>query len=61
MALRLGFEPTPETIIYKTIYYSQTIINILRELFHRWGVAEEISADGGPNLLYKEIKIWLQN
>ena len=27
-----------------------SIINTLREFFHRWGVPEQISLDGGPNL-----------
>ena len=50
-----------ELAYFPTTPNSQAIINILREFFHRWGVAEEISADGGPNLSSKEIKIWLQN
>ena len=40
---------------------SSAIINTLREFFQRWGVAEEISLDGGPNLSSKEIKDWLKN
>ena len=34
---------------------SRNIINTIREFFHRWGVAEEISLDGGPNLQSTEI------
>ena len=40
---------------------SSAIINTLREFFQRWGVAEEISLDGGPNLLSKEVKDWLKS
>ena len=36
-----------------------TIINTFREFFHRWGVAEEISVDGGPNLVSHEMTTWL--
>ena len=40
---------------------SSAIINTLREFFQRWGVAEEISLDGGPNLSFKEVKDWLKS
>ena len=40
---------------------SSAIINTLREFFQRWGVAEEISLDGGPNLSSKEVKDWLKS
>ena len=35
---------------------SAVIINTLREFFHRWGVAEEISLDGASNLQSTEKK-----
>ena len=40
---------------------STVIINTLREFFHRWGVAEEISLDGASNLQSAEIKDWLKS
>ena len=40
---------------------SAHIIDTLRELFHRWGVAEQISLDGGQNLSSYEIKEWLNS
>ena len=40
---------------------STVIINTLREFFHRWGVAEEISLDGASNLQSTEIKDWLKS
>ena len=39
---------------------SSTIISTFREFFHRWGVPEEISLDGGPNLVSNEVKNWLK-
>ena len=39
---------------------SSNIINTLRECFHRWGVAEEISLDGGKNLQSNETQNWLK-
>ena len=39
---------------------SSTIVNTFREFFHRWGVPEEISLDGGPNLASNEVKSWLK-
>ena len=39
---------------------STVIINTLREFFHRWGVAGEISLDGASNLQSTEIKDWLR-
>ena len=39
---------------------STTIINVLREFFHRWGVPEEISIDGATNYTSKEITDWLE-
>ena len=38
---------------------SYNIINSLREFYHRWGVAEEISLDGAMNLQSSEIVNWL--
>ena len=40
---------------------SSHIITTFREFFHRWGVAEEISLDGGPNLDSAETKRWLKS
>ena len=40
---------------------STVIINTLREFFHRWGVAEEISLYGASNLQSTEIKDWLKS
>ena len=37
------------------------VINSLREFFHRWGVPEEISLDGGPNVDSNEITKWLKH
>ena len=38
---------------------SQEIINLLREFFHRFGIPEEISMDGGPNLDSKAVLSFL--
>ena len=35
---------------FPTSTTSRNIIDTIREFFHRWGVTEEISLDGGPNL-----------
>ena len=40
---------------------SAAIINIFREFFHRWGVPEELSLDGGPNLSSTEMTNWLKD
>ena len=40
---------------------SSTIIDTFRNFFHRWGVAEELSIDGGPNISSKEIRSWLSS
>ena len=40
---------------------SSHIISTMREFFHRWGVAEEVSLDGGPNLHSAETKRWLKS
>ena len=40
---------------------STVIINTLREFFHRWRVAEEISPDGASNLQSTEIKDGLKS
>ena len=45
---------------FPTSTSSRHIINTIREFFHRWGVAEEISLDGGPNLQSSEISQWLE-
>ena len=37
------------------------LIMLIREFFHRWGVTEEASLDGGPNLESYEIKEWLRS
>ena len=46
---------------YLSSVVSSTIINTFREFFHRWGVAEEISPDGCPNLSSKEVKTLLKS
>ena len=43
---------------FPTSTTSTSIINTIREFFHRWGVAEEISLDGCPNNVSNEIKLW---
>ena len=40
---------------------SSIIINTFREYFHRWGVPEEVSLDGGPNVASNEISNWLED
>ena len=40
---------------------SSHIITTFREFFHRWGVSEEISLDGGPNLDSAETTKWLES
>ena len=44
---------------FPTSTTSSVIINTFREYFHRWGVPEEVSLDGAPNLASKEIGDWL--
>ena len=46
---------------YPSQMVSSAIINTFREFFHRWGVAEEISIHGDPNLSSKEVKTWLKS
>lgn len=38
---------------------SSTIINIVKEFFQRWGVPEELTGDGGPNISSKEFTDFL--
>ena len=49
----------PELAHFPTTTKSSVIIDSLREFFNRWGAAEEISLDGGPNLNSKELRNWL--
>lgn len=44
---------------FPTSTVSALIINTLREFFHRWGAPEEITMDGGPNLVSLEVRTWL--
>ena len=44
---------------FPTSTSSYNVINSIREFFHRWGVAEEISLDGANNLQSSEITGWL--
>ena len=46
---------------YTSSTASSHIINTIREFYHRWGVAEEISLDGGPNLRSSETTRWLNS
>ena len=50
-----------ELAYYSSAPNSTRIISTMREFFHRWGVAEEASLDGGPNLDSHEIKEWLRS
>ena len=50
-----------ELAYYSAAPNSSKIIATIREFFHRWGVAEEASLDGGPNLDSHEIKNWLRS
>ena len=49
-----------ELAYYPSAPSSAKIITTFREFFHRWGVVEEISLDGGPNLDSYEMKEWLK-
>jgi hypothetical protein len=49
----------PELAHFPNSTTSSVIINTMREFFHRWGVPEEMSLDGAPNLKSVEIKEWL--
>ena len=40
---------------FPTSTATSIIIQSFREFFHRWGVPEEVSLDGGPNLSSHEI------
>jgi hypothetical protein len=51
----------PELAHYPSSTSSYNIINSIREFYHRWGVPEEISLDGGPNLQSTEITEWLES
>ena len=44
---------------FPTTTTSTTIINTIREFFHRWGAPTEISLDGGPNLDSLGVRLWL--
>ena len=48
----LAYYPSPPS--------SSKIISTFREFFHRWGVVEKISLNGGPNLDSHEMKQWLK-
>ena len=50
-----------ELAYFPTNTSSNAIIKTIREFFQRWGIAEEISPDGGPNLSSREIKEWLES
>ena len=50
-----------ELTYFPTNTSSNAIIKTIREFFQRWGIAQEISADGGPNLSSPEIKEWLES
>ena len=50
-----------ELAYYSSAPTSSRVIATIREFFHRWGVAEEASLDGGPNLDSSEIKNWLRS
>ena len=50
----------PELAHFPSAPSSSHLISIIREFFQRWGVAEEISLDGGPNLVSTEMTSWLQ-
>ena len=50
----------PELAHFQSGTSSSNIIGIIREFFHRWGVPEEISLDGAPNLSSSEIVEWLK-
>ena len=50
-----------ELAYFPTNTSSSIIIKTIREFFQRWGVAEEVSADGGPNISSREIKEWLES
>lgn len=49
-----------ELAYYPTAPSSSKIISTFREFFHRWGVVEKVSLDGGPNLDSHEMKQWLE-
>ena len=49
----------PELAHFPNSTSSSVIINTMREFFHRWGVPEETSLDGAPNLSSLEIREWL--
>ena len=51
----------PELAHFSQGTSSSNIINVLREFFHRWGVPEELSLDGAPNLTSLEIVDWLKS
>ena len=50
-----------ELAYFPTNTSSKAIIKTIRKFFQIWGIAEEISADGGPNLSSREIKEWLES
>ena len=50
-----------ELAYFPTNTSSNAIIKTIRQFFQRWGIAEEISADGGQNLSSHEIKERLES
>ena len=50
-----------ELAYYSSSPASSDIIATMRDFFHRWGVSEEISLDGGPSLDSSEMKGWLKS
>ena len=49
-----------EIAYFPTAAKSRAIIDVIRDLFHRFGVPEELSLDGGPNLMFKDFSNFLQ-
>ena len=39
---------------------SESICNVMRNMFHRWGAPQELSSDGGPNLASKGFQDFLR-
>ena len=48
-----------ELAYFKTTTKSSDVINVVRNIFHHFGVPEQISLDGGPNLMSKEFSNFL--
>ena len=49
-----------EIAYFPTAAKSSAIIDVIRDIFHRFGVLEELSLDGGPNLMSKDFSNFLQ-